>query len=94
MKALDLLNPALMRRRPNLLADLAGTYVRQKNVEAACEYAIEAVTLASQIKSKVVLQRLVSLRHELDPWKYTEYVQNLDEQMTPLLKAGWYRGNG
>ncbi len=92
--ALDLLNPALMRRRPNLLADLAGTYVRQKNVEAACEHAIEAVTLASQIKSKVVLQRLVSLRHELDPWKYTEYVQHLDAQMTPLLKAGWYRGNG
>ena len=86
--ALDFLNPTLMRRRPNLLADLAGTYVRQKEVEAACKHAIEAVKVASQIESKVVTQRLISLRHELDPWNYTEDVQNLDAQLRSLLKTG------
>ena len=65
--------------------------LKASRVLAACEHAIEAVILASQIKSKVVLQRLISLRRELDPWNYTEYVQNLDAQIRPLLKAGWYQ---
>jgi transcriptional regulator with XRE-family HTH domain len=93
MKAIDFLDPTLTRRKPNLLADLAGTYVQQKEVEAACEHAIEAVILVSHIKSKVVLQRLISLQHELDPWKYTESVQRLDAKIRPLLKTDWYQGN-
>ena len=92
-KALELLDPTLTRRKPNLLTDLAGTYVRQKEVEAACEHANEAVLLASQIKSKVVVQRLLFLQRELDPWKNTEYVQGLDAKIRPLLKMEWYQGN-
>jgi transcriptional regulator with XRE-family HTH domain/tetratricopeptide (TPR) repeat protein len=92
-KALDFLDPTLTRRKPNILADLAGTYIQQKEVEAACEHAIEAVILVSHIQSKVVLQRLLSRQHELDPWKYTESVQRLDAKIRPLLKTDWYQGN-
>jgi transcriptional regulator with XRE-family HTH domain/tetratricopeptide (TPR) repeat protein len=91
-KAIDVLDPSLTRRKPNLLADLAGTYAQQKEVEAACEHAIEAVTLVSHMKSKVVLQRLLSLQNQLAPWKDTESVQRLDAKIRPLLSTDWYQG--
>ncbi|HJT55330.1 MAG TPA: helix-turn-helix transcriptional regulator [Ktedonobacteraceae bacterium] len=92
-EALALLDPVLMRRRPNLLTDLAGTYIRQGEIEVACDYTLQAVTLIAQIKSPVVFQRLVTLRRDLDQWENTPQVQNLDEHLTPLLSQGWYRSN-
>jgi DNA-binding SARP family transcriptional activator len=83
--ALGLLDPSMKRRQPTLLIDLAGTYVQQKNIEQACGCAIQAINIAMQINSKVLLQRLLTLRSDLDPWKETCYVQDLDRCTEPLL---------
>lgn len=91
--ALMLLNPALMRRRPTLLTDLAGTYVQQGEFEEACLHALQATKMVAQIKSPIVFQRLLTLRHRLEVWKDTQYVKNLDEYLVPLLTSGWYQGN-
>jgi tetratricopeptide (TPR) repeat protein len=91
-KAIDVLDPSLTRRKPNLLADLAATFVQQKEVEAACEHAIEAIILVTGMKSKVVLQRLLSLQNQLAPWKDSESVQRLEAKIRPLLMTDWYQG--
>jgi tetratricopeptide (TPR) repeat protein len=83
--ALELLDPALMRRQPTYLADLASTYIRQGEVGKACEQAIQAVAIAAQIKSRMVTERLLTLRRELEPWKDTQSVKNLDGHLAPLL---------
>ncbi|HEU5380332.1 MAG TPA: tetratricopeptide repeat protein [Ktedonobacteraceae bacterium] len=76
--ALSLLDPPLKIRQPILLIDLAGTYIQQQNIEQACGCAIQAITLARQINSKVTFQRLHTLRNHLEPWKETRYVQDFD----------------
>jgi hypothetical protein len=85
------LDPTLMRRQPTFHIDIAATYVPQGEVELACTHALQAVTIVAQIKAQTVLQRLLTLRQNLEPWKDTQYVQNVDGQMTSLLKSGWYR---
>ena len=90
--ALALLDPARIQRRPALLIDVASTYAQQENVEGACEHAIEALSITAQTKSRTVVQRLFTLRSELEPWKETQDVRNLDEQIALLIPLGGYRG--
>ena len=90
--ALALLDPARIQRRPALLIDIAGTYAQQEDVEGACEYAIEALSITAQTKSRTVVRRLFTLRSELEPWKDTKAVRNLDEQIALLIPPGGYRG--
>jgi tetratricopeptide (TPR) repeat protein len=90
-EALNLLDPATTLRQPMLLADLAGTYVQQGEIEEACRQAIQAVTMLAQNKSSTQTQRLLTVRQELEPWKDTQYVQGLDKHLVPLLSSGWYR---
>jgi hypothetical protein len=75
-----------------MVTDLAGTYVKQGEIEEACGQAAQAATMTAQIKSKINVQRLITLRHQLEPWKDTQYVKNLDQHMRPLITSGWYRG--
>ena len=90
--ALELLDPTLMRRRPTYLADLASVNIRQGEIEEACERANQTIAIAVQIKSQMVTERLFTLRRELEPWKNTWHVKNLDEHLAPLLPTP-YRGN-
>jgi hypothetical protein len=78
----------MKRRQPTLLVDLAGAYVHQRNIEQACGYALQAMNIATEIKSQVSLQRLLSLRGDLEPWKETQYVRELDTYIVPLLTSG------
>jgi tetratricopeptide (TPR) repeat protein len=86
--ALDLLDPSMRRRQPTLLVDLAGTYVQQKQIEQACECAQRAIDIAKDLHSNVLLQRLLTLRNMLEPWKEIRSVQDLDRSMAPLLLLG------
>ena len=79
--ALTLLDSRRLQRRPVLLIDLAGTYAQQGDVEAACEYASEALSIIAQIKSQTVSKRLLVLRHRLEPWKDTGFIRTLDQQI-------------
>jgi transcriptional regulator with XRE-family HTH domain len=75
IESLNSLNPALIQRQPTFLTDLADTYLQQGEIEEACKRAIQAATIASQIKLQKVIQRLLKLRQELEPWKDTPHVQ-------------------
>lgn len=94
IEALALLNPTMVRRQSTYLVDLAGVYAQAGEVELASKHAIEALTLTTTMKSGVVLQRLLTLRTSLDPWKGTRYIRDLDEQIAPLLRLEWYRRGG
>ena len=78
--------PVLVHRRPTILADLADTYIQQKEVEEACRLASEAIATASAIKSQRNIERVFALRSNLEPWRDTQHVKNLDEQLL-LLSA-------
>ena len=56
------------------------------------EYAIEALSITAQTKSRTVVRRLLTLRSELEPWKDTKDVRNLNEQIALLIPPGGYRG--
>jgi transcriptional regulator with XRE-family HTH domain/tetratricopeptide (TPR) repeat protein len=83
--ALARLEASMLQRRPALLIDIASTYTHQGEIEKACEYAIQAVTIIKQIRSKAAIKRLLALRQDLEQWKSTSYVRNLDKQIEPLL---------
>ncbi|HEU5382853.1 MAG TPA: BTAD domain-containing putative transcriptional regulator [Ktedonobacteraceae bacterium] len=91
IEALDRLNPALIRRSPQYHVDIAATYIPQGDIELACNHALQATTIVAQIKAQTVLQRLLTLRKDLEPWKDTQWVKNVDSHMAPLLTSGWYR---
>jgi transcriptional regulator with XRE-family HTH domain len=64
--------------------DLARTYIQQEEIEEACRRANEALHIMVQLQSTRVFQRLLDLRRELEGWKHTEHVKNLDQQMAIL----------
>jgi len=83
--ALRLLEPARIQRRPTLLIDLASTYAQQGDVDGAYEHARQSLSIVAQTKSQAVAKRLLSLRQELEPWKETHAIKNLDQQMAQLI---------
>ena len=87
LDALARLNSSTIVRQPTYLRDLADTHVKKGEIEVACERAIQAVTLAAHVQLHKVVKRLLTLRQELEPWKNTQYVQALDDHLTPLLIA-------
>jgi tetratricopeptide (TPR) repeat protein len=79
--ALSSLAPEFNRQRANVLVDLATAHVHQGAPERACEVAAEAVILAGQTRAAVGLQRLRQLRAELEPWRDTAAVRELDARI-------------
>jgi hypothetical protein len=83
--ALGLLEPAQIQRRSTLLVDMASTYAQQGDVDAAYDHAIQSLSIVAQTKSQAMAKRLLSLRQELEPWKDTPSVKDLDQQMVWLI---------
>lgn len=79
------MDPARGIHNAIVLVDLARTYIQQGEIEETCKYASEALGIMIQLRSARVLQRLLALRGELEPWKRTEYVRNLDQRIAALL---------
>jgi transcriptional regulator with XRE-family HTH domain len=84
-RALEHLAPTKLQRRSVLALDLASVCANQGAVEAACKHAARALSITTQTQSQTVLQRLFVLRQELEPWKDTPDVKNLDGLIRPLL---------
>lgn len=78
------IDPARRIHHAIVLVDLARTYIQQGEIPEACRLAKEGLLIVVQLKSARVLQRLLDLRHELDPWKHTEDVKSLDGQLITL----------
>jgi DNA-binding SARP family transcriptional activator len=77
-------DPIELRRQALIHTDLASTYAQQKECEQACKHAMHAVLITGQTRSGVAVQRLFSLRRELEPWKDTISVRSFDENLALL----------
>jgi tetratricopeptide (TPR) repeat protein len=87
-EAQELLEASIQRLEPNrvkprarLLAALGMAYAQQGEVEAASRVASEALHLARMQGVEPNLQDVQELRKQLDPWKHTTAVRELDERM-------------
>lgn len=67
--------------------DLGMTYMQQADIREACRCASQALSLIKQTESGRVLQRMFHLRQELDPWKHTLAVKQLDEQLASVVSS-------
>ncbi|MBV9021702.1 MAG: hypothetical protein JOZ71_13425 [Ktedonobacteraceae bacterium] len=91
--ALSRLDLALLRRQPIYLADIASTFVLQGEIEEACDHLIQALMITAHLKSQPVMQRILTTRRQLEPWKQTYAVNHVDAHLAPFLTADWYRGS-
>jgi tetratricopeptide (TPR) repeat protein len=89
--SLNQVDPTYLQHRSIALVDLGMTYVQQVDIRQACQYASQALSLVGQTGSGRVLQRAFTFRRELDPWKHTIFVKQLDEQLTSLLDSERFR---
>jgi tetratricopeptide (TPR) repeat protein len=80
-QALALLDPQAIRRQSTLFTDMGIAYAQQGNVLVACQLAIQALTITTQTKSLSVLERVRQVRKELEAWKDTEEVKDLERQL-------------
>ena len=72
------------------LCDLASTYILQKEIEGVCTLTMQAVT-ANTRHSQMVIQRVLSVRKDLDVWHNTRYVKELDALLTQKHLIDTYR---
>jgi tetratricopeptide (TPR) repeat protein len=79
--ALASLDPEVIKTRPRLMAALATAHVRQGNIDEACRLGAEALDLAARQQVAPNLQDVRRLRLDLEPWRKTQAVKELDEQL-------------
>lgn len=80
-----IVSPTSMRRQITYLHDLAGTYARQGEIEAACATIEQSFPFLSEIGEKTAQKRLAGVRALLNEASDTSVVQALDEQIAVLL---------
>ena len=73
--------PSSMRRQSTLFTDMGIAYAQQGNVPTACHYAIQALAITTQTKSLSVLERVRHVRNELEAWKDTQEVKDLERHL-------------
>ncbi len=80
-QAQALLDPQAIRRQSTLLTDMGIAHAQLGNVQTACHYAIQALAITTQTKSLSVLERVRQVWKELERWKDTEEVKDLERQL-------------
>lgn len=80
-QALALLDPQAIRRQSTLFTDIGIAHAQQGNVQHACQFAIQALAITTQTKSLSVLERVRQVRAELEPWKDTEEIKDLERHL-------------
>jgi len=76
--------PSPIRRRAMILTDLALASVQQKEIEQACDYAGEAVEIASHSSSIMLVEGLHKVRYQLEPFSNAYSVRKLDKRLALL----------
>lgn len=83
-EALVLLPDDRVRDRANYLLHLASIYTRHGEIEKACLLGAEAVSIATETNSARIKNEIGNLLVQLDPWKETRSVRDLDRCLTPV----------
>ncbi|HEX2179431.1 MAG TPA: helix-turn-helix transcriptional regulator [Actinomycetota bacterium] len=82
--ALILLADDRVRDRAIYSIHLASVYSRQGEIDKACLLGVEALSIATETNSARVIDELADLRVQLEPWKETKPVRNLDRLLTEV----------
>ncbi len=80
-QALALLDQQAIRRQSTLFTDIGIAHAQLGDVQHACQFAIQALAITTQTKSLSVLERVRQVRKELETWKDTEAVKNLERHL-------------
>ena len=86
-QALTLCEPTSLRRHSTLIADIGTVYAQLGDVNAACRLINKSLEITDQTKSLVVLQRVYKARRDLEPWKDSPEVKNLDEHIAKTFAS-------
>lgn len=84
-QALSLLDGQSLRRRSTILTDMGIAYAQQGNIQRACQLATQALSVTKQTKSRAVLERVRMVHSELETWKETSEVRELEKQLDETL---------
>lgn len=88
-ESIALMDHTRLRHKSITLVDLAMTHIQQHNIEEAYGYTEQAITIMLQTRSPRTFDRVLDLRHALEPWETETLVKHLDEQIVtarPLMK--------
>jgi hypothetical protein len=72
---------SFVRTRGSTLADLAVTYIHQKEPEEAARHGEQALKIAQQLGSTRNLTRIQHIGHQLQPWATNPTVRHFREQL-------------
>ena len=79
--ALNDATPADDKQRTVILGDLAAVEAAQRNPEAACAYAEQALQQLAITWYATGMDRILDVRKSLQPWAEQDCVQALDDQL-------------
>jgi tetratricopeptide (TPR) repeat protein len=85
-RAVSAWDPSFVYERAITLVGLAALRLRQEELEECCRLAEEGLALAVSTSSPGIVERVQDLRLELEPWRDSPGVKDLDEQM---VAASW-----
>ncbi|WP_261556094.1 helix-turn-helix domain-containing protein [Frankia tisae] len=84
-EALRAAAPAATKKRSLLMSDIAEVHIQRREIEAACHFAAEALSIVAQTDFSLGLARVRRTRDHLRPWQHTQAVRDLDDQLRALL---------
>ncbi|GCE27559.1 hypothetical protein KDA_30430 [Dictyobacter alpinus] len=91
-KRLSSMDEKRLHKKSITLVDLATTFAQLDEVETACTYAGQALTIIEQTGSARVFQRVLAHRHQLEQRKKTTHVKNLDAHIESILPYIQFQG--
>ncbi len=80
-------DPTSMLRRSYLLANSGWVHGQLGDVTKACEQLLESLSITAQTKSLVTLQMIYQGRADLEPWKNSSDVKDLDARIVEVYKS-------
>jgi DNA-binding SARP family transcriptional activator len=79
--------PTFTRGRSLRLGNQGKAYAQLGDVKKACEILLESLSIITETKSLFALQRVYQGRSELDPWKESGDVKELDERIVEVYRS-------
>ncbi len=77
-------SPTATKKRSLLLATLAEVHIHRREPDQACQLAADALAIVAQTDFSLGLARVRQVRDQLRPWRETQPVRDLDEQLRVL----------
>ncbi len=77
-------SPTTTKKRSLLLGAVAEVHIQQREIEQACQLVADALAIVAQTDFSLGLTRILHIRDHLSPWRDTQAVRDLDEQLRVL----------